>query len=260
MVTLSKLKFFIGLYLTFIVLLLLSVIFTPMMIKHDIAMTHNIIIDEEVFEVALILLLLLISILMVKVFKQALKAYEYSANQAHVEKSRLISRLSEAFTYISSVNVEIQEIRSIICGVDHYPKSKKELKKIFDHLAAKAASITGTPWSAIRIINKIDGRTITEHATEIKKGELPSKTVGNRMIIEGQQKEDLSTIRSCHANEDLLTVCIIPTRSLTKESNTLLTVIANQAEMYFMLYRTHFLNNSFLNNHAQFEEIYHTLT
>ena len=61
MVTLSKLKFFIGLYLSFIVLLLLSVTFTPMIIRHDISMTHHIIIDEEAFEVALILLLLLIS-------------------------------------------------------------------------------------------------------------------------------------------------------------------------------------------------------
>jgi hypothetical protein len=260
MVTLSKLKFFIGLYLSFIVLLLLSVTFTPMIIRHDISMTHHIIIDEEVFEVALILLLLLISIFMVKGFKQALKAYEYAADQAHVEKSRLISRLSEAFTYISSVNVEIQEIHSIICGVDHYPKSKKEFKKIFDHLTAKAATIAGTPWSAIRIINKIDGRTITEHAAEVKKGKLPSKTVGNRTIIEKEQREDLSTIRSCHENEDLLTVCIVPTTSLTKENTTLLTVIANQAEMYFMLYRVHFLNNAFLNNHAQVEEIHHTLT
>ena len=156
--------------------------------------------------------------------------------------------------------MEIQEIQSIICGVNHYPKSRKEFKKISDHLTVKAATIAGTPWSAIRIINKFDGRTITEHANEIQRGKLPSKTVGNRIIIEGQQKEDLSIIRSCHENEDLLTVCIIPTNSLTRENLTLLTVIANQAEMYFMLYRTHFLNNAFLNNHAKVEEFYHTLT
>jgi hypothetical protein len=260
MATIRKLKLFIGLYFTFIVLLLLNVILTPMLIRHDISMTHHIIIDEEVFEVALILFLFLISIFMAKGFKQALKAYEHAADQAHVEKSRLISRLSEAFTYISKVNVGIQEIQSIICGVDHYPKSKKEFKKIFDHLTNKAATIAGTPWSAIRIIEKIDGRTITEHATEIKKGKLPSKTVGNRMIIEKQQKKDLTTIPSCHENEDLLTVCILPTTSITKESITLLTVIANQAEMYFMLYRTHFLNNAFIDNHAQIEEFYHTIT
>jgi hypothetical protein len=238
MKTVKKLKRLIAVYLSILVVLLLSVTATPMIVRHDMALTSTFIIAEEKLETGLIVILFGISYLILRAFLRTLKAYQRAVDRTGVEKSRLISRLADAFSYIGTVNVEIQEIRSIICGIDHYPRTRKELKALFDHLAAKAVAVAGTPWSVIRIISRCDGRTIKEHGAARGDGGLPPATVGNREILAGSRVEGIQTITSCQQDLDLLTVCILPTPPISEEGRVLITAIVNQTELLFLLYRT----------------------
>ena len=162
MKTVQKLKFLIGFYLGVLVFLLLSVIAIPLIIQHGLSVTRGFIIEEEILETILIFILFSISVLILRGFKKTLIAHEREVNRVGEEKSRLVSRLAEAINYIGVVNVELQEIQSILCGVERYPQTKREFKQFIDHLAAKTMTIAGTPWIVIRMINRYNGRMVRE--------------------------------------------------------------------------------------------------
>ena len=250
MKTVRRLKFLIVFYLWGLISLMLSVIAMPLFIRHGLPMTRTFIIEEEILETSLIAILFGISYFILRGFKRTLKAHACALDRAVEEKSRLVSRLSESFSYIGSVNVELQAIQSILCGVERYPQTKREFKQFIDHLVAKAMTVAGTPWVVIRMISRCNGRTVKEYAIVRPKGALPSATMGNREILEDRHVEGLRKIVSCQKNLDLLTVCILPTIQLSEEENILISAITNQIEMFFMLYRAGFLHQQSFNDHT----------
>jgi len=237
MESVRKLKILAGVYLSVLLVLLLCVCMTPLVIQHGIStgLPHKLIIEEETLETLLIVTLFGISFLLLRGFMRTLKTYRLAADQVAEENATLLSRLAEAFTYIGTVNVEIHEIQSVLCGIDGYPQSKKEFKRCLDRLTVKAMAIAGTPWIAIRVIDRGCGRTIKEHAVERQKGALPLVTMGNRDILDGRRVEGFETIRSRQKNLDLLTVCILPNRPLSEAERVLLTAILKQVEMLLLL-------------------------
>lgn len=240
MASARRFKFLIALYIGALITLLLSVIATPVVIQHGLAVTRTFIIEEELLESSLIVILFGVSAFMLRGFKRILKGYERAVDRAVAEKSKIGSQLSEAFNYIGSVNVELQAIKSILCGVEHYPQTKKEFKRLIDQMADKAMTIAGTPWVVIRMISRSNGRTVKEYArTRLKRG-LPSITMGNRKILENRPVAGMQKVSSCQKNLDLLTVCILPTSELSEEEIILITAITNQVEMFFTLYRAGF--------------------
>lgn len=241
----QKLKILIAVYLITSGLLILSVISMPLMIKHDFTLSRDIIIREEIVETALIVILLAISYLTFKAFKHALKAYEQLIDRATENSTRLVSRLSEAFSYIGTVNVEIKEINAIVCGVDTYPRTKREFRKLVNQLAAKAMAIANTPWAVLRIIEPGTARTLKECAVEGRKGALPSNTTGNRAIVEGRLGEGLRAIGKPKKDPAIMTVCILPSVSLSEEAKIMITAILNQVEMLFMLHSSGCLRQTF---------------
>jgi hypothetical protein len=245
-----RFKFLIVFYLGALISMLLSVIAMPLVIQHGLFVTRTFIIEEEILETALIVILFGISYFILRGFKRALKANECAVDRAVEEKSRIVSRLSEAFSYIGNVNVELQEIQSILCGVERYPQTKREFKRFIDHLASKTMTVAGTPWVVIRMISRCNGRTIKEYAIVRAKGVLPSATIGNRKILENRHVEGLRKIGSCQKNLDFLTVCILPTIQLSEEEIILITAITNQIEIFFILYRAGFLHQQFFSDHS----------
>ncbi len=234
----AKLKFWINFHLTVIVVLLLCITTTPLLIRHGLAFNQNLIVGEEIMEIMLITFLFGVSYLIFKSLKHTISVYETTVILARTEKLSLTSRLSDAFKYIGAVNSEIHEIQTILNGMDRYPVTKREFKQIFESLTVKAATIAKTPWAVIRIINKSSGRTTKEHACQIVKESLPRSTVGNRTILNGNHKIGYTIIQAHPKNSNLCSVCILPqVESLNTEQTTLLTAIANQAELYFLLYR-----------------------
>ena len=128
MQTFRKFKYLTGVYLATLGLLAISVSAMPFLIRHDVSFTREIVIGEETLETSLIVVLLGISFLTFRAFKHTLKNYRHLLACAGQDKSRLASRLSDAFSYIGTVNVEFKEIQSIVCGIDRYPENKKRIQ------------------------------------------------------------------------------------------------------------------------------------
>jgi len=232
-----KPNYLIGFYFSIMLVLLLCVSTTPLLIRHGFAITDRFLIEEEVLETIMILVLFGISFLVLIRMINRLNSFRQTAEQAVYEKSRLISRLAEAFRYIGRVNVEIQEIESVLCGVAFYPQSKKEFRALVDKLASKAMTIAAAPWLVVRMIDSDSGQTFNEHAVQHPGTAPPSVTMGNRAILDGARIDGLQTIGPRQQNLDLLTVMIFPAATISKEKNILLAAILNQIEMLFILYR-----------------------
>ena len=231
-----KQNYIVGFYFSILLVLLLCVSTTPLLIRHGISITDHFIIEEEYVETALILALFGISFLILISFMNRLKSYQQAVNRAVHDKSKLVSRLTEAFRYIGRVNVEIQEIESVLCGVAFYPQSKREFKRLVDQLASRAMTIADAPWLVVRMIDRHSGHTVSEHAVQRPPAGLPSITMGNRALVEGRQVDGLRTIGPRQHNLDLLTVFILPASVISKEKIILLTAILNQIEMLFILH------------------------
>jgi hypothetical protein len=238
METAEKLKYLVGVYLVVLVFLLLAVVAMPLIIQHRFHLTSDVFIEEESLESTLIVLLFAASFFILRAFQRTLKSYRRAAHREGKDKSRLLLRLAEAFSYIGTVNVEFKEIQSILCGVEQYPRTKKEFKQLLENYAVKVMTVIGTPWIVFRMISRCSGRTVKEYTAEHRKGTLPSATMGNRAILEGRLVEGLRFIGSRQKNLDLMTVCIMPTVTLSEEQNILVAAIANQIEMIFMLFRS----------------------
>ena len=253
-----RIKYLIVFYMALLLVLLICVIATPLVIRHGLSVSRKFIVGEDMLETALIVILFCVSVFILRAFWSALRAYGRIAIRAGEEKSKLISRLSEAFNYIGTINVEIKEIQSVLCGVEHYPQSKREFKELLDHMGAKAMEVAGVPWMVIRMINRRNGRTVKEHAVEHRSGSLPSVTMGNREILEGHHVDGIRMIAAHQKNLDLLTVCILPEVHLSEEDIVLITAIVNQLEVFFMLYRTGCFRKTIIEHHTEKEVCHDT--
>ena len=251
MKTVQKLKYLVVFDLGLLVILLLAVIAVPLAVQHEVTLTRDFIIEEDILETALIVTLLVVSFFILRIFKRTLYAHERAVNRAGNEKSRLMSQLTDAFRYIGTVNVELREIQSIFCGSEHYPRTRKEMNQFINELAAKAMIIARVPWLFIRFIRRGDGQTIKEYVAARPQNAAPSVTMGNRAILEDRPVEGLMKIGSRQRNLDLMTVAIFPATHLSEEENILITAILNQIEIYFMLYHSDFLNRHFFDVEAE---------
>jgi uncharacterized protein YeeX (DUF496 family) len=236
METIWKRNYIVGFYFSILLVLLLCVITTPLLIRHGISITDHLMVEEEVLETVLILALLGISFLILIRFTNRLKAYQQAVNRAVHDKSKLVSRLTEAFRYIGKVNVEIQEIESVLCGVAFYPQSKREFRRLVDRLALRAMTIAASPWLVVRMVDRHSGQTVNEHAVGHPGCALPPATLGNRALLDGVRVDGLQTIGPRQQNLDLLTVFILPTPTIPNEKTVLLIAILNQIEMLFILH------------------------
>lgn len=238
MKSIRKLKLLAGVYVSILLLLLVCVSLMPLIIRHGFAATRTFIIEEETLETLLIVMLFAISYLLLRGLLSTLRSYRHAADQAARENTTLVARLADAFKYIGTVNVEIQEIQSVLCGTGCYPQSRREFRRCLDGLATKAMAITGSPWIVIRVIDHRLCRTVKECRAERRKGTLPAVTMGNRDLLEGRRIEGFAAIALPPDNLDLLTVCILPNRSFADAERLLLMAILNQFKILLLLHRS----------------------
>jgi hypothetical protein len=236
MESVRKLKILAGVYMGLLLLLLLCVSLMPLIVRHGIAV-QRFVIEEETLETFLILALFGISYPLLRGLIGTLRSYRQAAEQALAENASLLSRLAETFQYVGTVNVEIQEMQSVLGGIDCYPQSRKEFQRCLERLAVKAMAIIGAPWVVIRIIDRQRGRTLKECAAQRRKGVLPLATLGNRDILENRPIENRAKVILQPKNIDLLAVCIFSAHPAGDVERLLLSAILNQCLMLFLLNR-----------------------
>jgi hypothetical protein len=226
-------------YTVTIMLLLSAVVFTPFFIKDHLLLFKKYVIEEDAVEAVLIISLLLIAYILSSFYKKELKKYRQETRRLIRDNCDLSDKLNDAFKYIGGVNVQIQQIRSIFCGLRRYPVTEKAFKKDLTLFARKILEIVNADWVMIRIICQNNLRTMKEHLESRKNANSICKRISNKAIVDSRPIEGYSIVRSSHYNSVIMGVCVFPKKSLDEEEKILVEATINQIEMLYLIYTSH---------------------
>jgi len=232
----GKTKFLEFTYMVTIALLLTAVVFTPVIIRHHLLLIKKYVIQEDAVEAALISILLLTAYLLSSVYKKELKKYRRETRRLARGNRDLSSKLNDAFKYIGGVNIQIQEIRSIFCGLRRYPATENEFRKVLALFARKVLGIVNADWVMIRIICQANLRTIKEHLEGRHNENFINKRISNKAIVANRSVDGYSIIASGHDNSVITGVCVFPKKNLDEEEKILIEAIAHQIEMLYLIF------------------------
>jgi len=85
----------------------------------------------------LLVLFLIFGYLTNYLYKKEVKKYEDYINNLDSIQRGIEEKLNDAFKYIGTINLQLQEIKSIFAKNDKYPETKEEMKKIEYYMAEK---------------------------------------------------------------------------------------------------------------------------
>ncbi len=239
-------------YIAFSVLLLSAVVFTPFFIGHNFLLTKEIIIEEDVLEASLIVVLLSVAYILSYFYKRELNKYRQKIKHLASDKCDLSDKLTDAFKYIGMVNIQIQEIRSILSGIKRYPVTRSEFKKLFLVFTRRVLEITKAEWVIIRIIKRDNLRTITEQRESSKNVIFADKCISNKALISKQKINGYSVVGTRQNNLTIKVVCILPNKEIGMAEKILVEAVANQLEMLFIIYTSQEVKKTYLNQKQAF--------
>jgi hypothetical protein len=160
------------------------------------------------------------------------------------DKNELEHRLTNAFKYIGSVNIQIEEIKSTLSDIKKYPENKKDFKYIFQYLSEKVLSIIDADWVLIRIIEISTYKTLREHCATRGRAVLLKYQISNKEIMSDKLPKDFSLVNSTAKNFTISTCCVIPKPKLTEEQTVMTKAVINQLEMLFLIFASSYYKNS----------------
>jgi hypothetical protein len=226
-------------YMATITLLLSAIVLTPVFIRGHLLLLKKYVIEEDVVEAVFIIILLLIAYIVSNIYKKELKKYREQTRRLMRDNCDLSSKLDDAFKYIGGVNVQIEQIRSIFCGLRRYPATEKAFKRDLTLFARKILEIVNADWVMIRIISQDNLRTIKDHLESRKNVNFKCKGISNKAIVANRPIEGYSIVTSSHYNSVIMGVCVFPKKSLTGEEEILVEATTNQIEMLYLIYISH---------------------
>jgi hypothetical protein len=198
----------------------------------------------------LIIILLLIAHLLSRIYKKEVNKYRQEAGRLSRENCDLSSKLIEAFKYIGGVNVQIEEIRAIFCGLRRYPATEKELREDLAQFARKMLGIVNADWVVIRFIRQTNLRTIKEHFEPRIHAFFSNKGISNKAIVANQAIDGYSIVASRQGNSMILVACVFPKKSLEEEEKILVEAITHQIEMLYLIFVSRRLLEIYLNRQS----------
>jgi hypothetical protein len=203
-----------NLYIASIFLIVVIITFTPVIVTQGIS-----IVDEELGEFILIAIQFFVAYVLYRLY------------QREIEKSN--QELIRALQYIGTANVEIQNFKEIFSDLDRYPRNAKEFKYILDDLTKKAAGITKSEQVILRIINIVDGKTLTENMY-CENGNKSLK-IGNKELISGAIINGFSVISSRQDSFNVKACCVF-SAEINENQRNLLQRIVEELEIIYLLF------------------------
>lgn len=229
-------------YVFLVAVIVALIVFTPRLISQG----NFIVKDEEDLEVAVIAMLLLIGYFIYLFYKKELDRKLKELEEYKNHQKTLEDRLDDSFKHIGSLNLQINEIRSVFSDFKKYPENKSDFKLIMDFLANKILSIVNAEWVVIRIIDLKSLQTLKEFSASRVGAVLLKYNLSNKELANGGA-EHYSCMNSEEKNLNLKVFCIFPKIKITKEQDIFLKAIANQLEILFIIFTSNYYKNSRFN-------------
>jgi len=234
----SNIKLLERTYFLILVSIFLLIIFTPYIIQSGFTL-----LEEEIAEVVAIALLFIVGYVVLLVYRKEVKDNRKDLNRLKQDKGVLENRLSEAFRYIGTVNIQIEEIKSVFSVIRKFPENKKDFQNILEYLAERTLSMVVAEWVIFRIIRTEDLDTLSEYSETRGNALLLKHKISNRALASNDKFEGLTVVGSTQENFRIKTFCILPNDKLSSESKVFITAIVNQIEMLFIILTSIYYKN-----------------
>ena len=242
----GKFRLIAVIYITILGFLYALIICTPYIIANNALLKNNVLIDAELAEGFLITVLLVISYLVSVRYRKELGNYRSHIKELSVEKTNVESRLSDAFKYIGTVNIQVNEIQSLFSSLKKYPQDKKDFKNSFRFSAEKVLCVASVDWVMLRIINVDSLRTVHEHSETRGKAVLLKHNISNKSVVTAESIDGCNIVSSDQSNLIIKVFCIIPSKSLTVEQKNIIKTIVNALEMLFIVFTSQYFRKNYL--------------
>ena len=234
----QDLKILERIYFGLLVALYLLIIFTPLIVRSGISFVR-----EEFIEISIISFLIIVIYRVLSLYRREVAKNLEKLRDLEHKKESLEEKLIEAFKYIGAVNVQINTIRSAFADLNKYPENKKDYKYIMQFFAQKILGIIDAEWVLLKIIDMKDNKTLREHV-EVRGGAALLKySFANKDLVNGKIPSDYSIVRSSQENFTIKTICLLPTKKISKEIKVVIQAIVNQLEMLFLIFASRHYKN-----------------
>jgi len=225
-------------YLIILGVVLVLIIFTPYIIRSGFTFF-----EEQLTEAAFITLLFSVGFAIFSFYRKESLKHQNRLALLKQEKGTLESRLNDAFAYIGSLNIQVNEIKSVFSDICNFPETKKDFAYILRFLAEKALCMVNCDWVVLRIIDVGNLKTLRGHAQT--RGNIPAlkHKISNKDLAANSTANEFTVISSVQDNFRIRTFCILPPTQLSSDEKVFLRALVNQLEMLFFIFASNYYNN-----------------
>lgn len=239
------------LFIVIYMALFAAIVLVPVIISGPLRITPKIIIEEEAIEGAIAGILFIISIVIFNLYKAEVQRHKTMIQKINDEKANVQSRLTDSYQYISLLNVQLQEIKTIFNSIDKYPETREELKKTLGFFCEHIHGIVKTDWVLFRIISRNSYRTLSEHYEPRKGVSAGFPHVSNKLIVEQQGSPNLSAVVSTAQNVSIWVVCVMPVAHISSEQGVFIQAVINEiTKMFVIMNSVYFKKDGVVGNTA----------
>jgi hypothetical protein len=231
----KTLRYLKAVFIAVVGLMVLLIVATPLMVSDGIVLFDRFVFEEGAVETVLILVLFTLAYFTSRAYRTAVAAYKKRLRRLAAEKNVLADRLTDAFRYIGTVNVQLQEIRSVFSGLKRLPENRRQFKDLLSMFGSKILGMMNVDWVTIRIVDRRIFRTIIEHREVRKTQPAVDPHIGNRAVVEGEPVPGYVIVTGTKANLSIMAVCILPLGHLDKEETILMQALVDEIEMLFII-------------------------
>ena len=226
-------------YLFILVAIFLLIVFTPYIIHTGFTMF-----EEQLVEVTIIILLFAVGYAVLSLYRKETAKNLKNINRLTKEKGDLENRITEAFKYIGTVNIQIQEIKAVFSDIQKFPENKKDFGYTVQFLADKTLSMVNVGWVLFRIIDSKNMHSLGEYCKSRGNSVLPQHKISNRALLSNKKIKGFTVVGPGYENFYIKTFCIIPKVKLSSDNKVFIKAIVNQLEMLFLIFTSIYYRNS----------------
>jgi hypothetical protein len=231
----KTLRYLKAVFIAVVGLMFLLIVATPLMVSEGISLFDRFVFEEGAVETVLILVLFALAYLASRAYRTAVAAYKKRLLRLAAEKNVLTDRLTDAFRYIGTVNVQLQEIHSVFSGLKRLPENRRQFKDLLSMFGVKILGMMDVDWVTIRIVDRRILRTIIDHREVRNTQPALDPHIGNRAVVEGKYIAGYVIVTGAKANLSIVAACILPLDHLDKEETILMQALVDEIEMLFII-------------------------
>jgi len=227
-------------YLLLICVLFLLIVMTPYVITESLSVGENLLITQQVVQSAVICFMLIFGYVISLLYRREINRQKKEVETLKNNTITLEERLEDAFKYIGTVNVQMQQIRSAFEGLKEYKDSHTDFQSIMIFVSKKILGLIQSDWVLIRVLKPDSMQTLGECVETRGDIARPTKEISNKDLINFGKINSSTVVQSKEKNLKLRIFCVFDEQVITNDQRLMIESLLNDLEVLFVLFTSEF--------------------